>query len=215
MAIGQIQADVCGGCREVRPLSEFYEEGADWGPGQSGPRCRACRQNRSDLPAFVESARSVPAKFRTAIDAHLAAPPGTPWSVARAESGLSPYWTLENILNKSPEARRLYQNLLTEMGMDFPYMAAKLRLNLHALKPMWNNEEKAFEFFPDYSTQQKALDLLHRMHGLLNPPDAEGMRPAQLVIVTNVGNGQPPKRVDARTFTLDASTGTVTEGSDE
>lgn len=196
-----MQTDVCIRCNEPRPLAEFRDAGAN-------QACRACRKDamRSDLPAPVDWG-STPAKFRKAIRAHLEAPPGTPFSQIAREVGLSAHWGLETILARSADARRVYKQLLSDAGLDLPYMVQKLRLNLHAQRPIWNPKTEEFELFPDTTTQQRALELLHKLHGVIgNDGKDSGPRAPTIVVLTNIGEGEPEKLVSkARTYELAAT----------
>jgi len=207
------QSDVCSRCTQVRPIREFFEPGADWGPGASRPVCRACRAEAKKLPAPIDFADDTPAKYRKALLAHMEAPPGTPFSEAVRAAGLPSHWGLGTLLDKSSDCRRIYRRLLEDAGMDLPFMLRKLGLQLHAMKPHWNKKSERFDFFPDTAAQGKALELLHKLWQLTGD-EKESKRGSgnTIVFMTNVG-GERPTPEKLREMVLEIPARAVAEGS--
>jgi hypothetical protein len=207
-----MDADVCIQCGDTRPLDEFYEAGADWGVG--GPKCRACRTARSLVPAALDWGKT-PTKFRQALTAHLESTPGTPFSQVAREVGLPSHWGLETILAKSADARRVYRQLLRDAGIDLPYLAAKLRIMLHAQKKVWNPAEDVWETFPDNTTQMRAIELAHKLHNQIGGNEKDQAAAPTIVVLTNIGQQDVRAIRRERTYSLDASTGQVQELGEE
>jgi hypothetical protein len=209
-------ADVCSKCDAVRPVAEFYEDGADWSGGR--PVCRACRAE-SARPTGASALAALewgatPAKYRRALMLHLEAEPGTPFSEAVRAAGLPAKWGLRTILDQSADCRRILRQLLRDARLDEPLVVRKLGVLMHAMKPQWNPANAEWDFFPDYTTQSKAVELLTKLLGHVADKTREGPTTPTIIIASNIGQGQVRLRPHGQTYTLDAETGAITDGDD-
>lgn len=159
--------DLCGACRELRPLEEFMEVMLD-ASGEPGPppACRTCRERglprRMPVPQIHPVHLKILAMHASGI-AHKA--------IARTV-GVHPA-TVTSIITgtRGAVAREAFLMLLEAHGLDDRTVVLGILRGLYATKMQYSKATDKFEEFADEGVRLKATSLLAKFRQL-EPPNA-------------------------------------------